>query len=303
MSELNLLLVRVVSPWPKKLRLGRVLFDSDISLDEADGLLCYWAPDSELYKFRGRKLWYCCEPQCQFEGLGGGTWPAFRRRLSPEESVYHNHPCKTYRVPHITHGGPLTMNMSSRRKAGAVAVVSNHGGHPLRRHPDLGFRNKFITHPSVDLYGRSGWKGYRKNLFARRRAPGNYCGEIPGDWPGQEKRELLASYKVAVCLENMNEPFYFTEKFVEAACAGCVPVYRADPDQRQTILEGAAWIDPNDYGGDPPETMKAAIAEDGEKIRKQNLEWLRTNPYLARTSHQSVFQRIAQIFEKSNCQD
>ncbi len=122
------------------------------------------------------------------------------------------------------------MNQSVDRKQKAVAIVSNHGGSPLKAHPDIRYRNRLITSPLVDLYGRSGWQRYRSHWYSWPRAPKNYRGELPGDWPGAEKRRLMSEYKVCVCLENMNEPGYFTEKFVEAVQAGCIPVYRASTD-------------------------------------------------------------------------
>jgi len=81
--------------------------------------------------------------------------------------------------------------------------------------------------------------------LSRPAAPANYRGEIPGDWPEEQKRELLAGYKVAVCRENSYEPYYFTEKFVEAVCAGCVPVYRAHPTSpREFCAARYGWIPP-----------------------------------------------------------
>jgi hypothetical protein len=125
----------------------------------------------------------------------------------------------------MTHYDSLGVDMSEKRHDRAIAVVSNCGGSPSSTHEDIRFRNQLVTDSRVDLYGRSNWLRYRPNWYCWPRAPRNYRGEIDGDWPGSTKRQLMSSYKVCVCLENMNEPGYFTEKFVEAVRAGCVPVY------------------------------------------------------------------------------
>ena len=286
--------IRLVSRWEAAYHFGAAEIATGLACDEADALLCDWAPADELFSFPRRKAWYCCEPWCQFRGLGGGTWPAIRGRLQPHEFLWHGHPDPRFRVPHVTHFEPLTMHEAGDRLPRAIAIVSNHGGHPLRRHPHVTYRNRFITHPVVDLHGRSGWQRYQPHWWSKRRAPSNYRGEIPGDWPAGEKRTLMARYKVAVCLENMNEPHYFTEKFVEAVCAGCVPVYRAHPTVAASVLRGAAWIDPADHGDDPERTLAAALAADADAFRARNAQWLRS-PALAATHHEAVFRRLAAI--------
>jgi len=199
--------IRTVSPRTIELKTADAWFSPDHSTDDADALLCNWAPSEELCSFPRRKAWYCCEPECQFQGLGGDTWPSIRDRLDPSEFLYHNHPDPLSRIPHVTHFEDLTVTHDPDRLDHAIAIVSSHGGNPWKQHPDLTFRNRFITHPFVDLFGRSGWKRYKASCWSLRgREPGNYRGELPGDWPAEGKRALMARYKVAVCMENMNEP-------------------------------------------------------------------------------------------------
>jgi len=286
--------VRVISPWFGELETPEAFFSVKIPSEKADALLCDWMPDPELFTFPGRKAWYCCEPKCQFRVLGGGTWPFIRARLASREFLFHSHPDPRLRVPVITHFEKLIVNRLEDRKNRAVAVVSNHGGLPWRRHSDLKYRNRFITHPTVDLYGREGWKSYRAGWLARPAPPSNYRGALPGDWPASGKRALMARYKVAICLENMIEPYFFTEKFVEAVCAGCIPVYRAHPTIAQTILRDAAWVDPANYGHDPEATIKAALSFNAESIRLQNEQWL-ASAMVADTHSTQVFGRIGII--------
>jgi hypothetical protein len=215
--------------------------------------------------------------------------------LAPDQFLNHNHPIPELRVPHVTHNQVLEINPNKDRLAKAVAIVSNHGGSPWRRHPGISYRNRFITQPGVDLFGRSGWNRYRTGRFSLARgAPSNYRGELPGDWPAAGKRELMARYKVAVCFENMNEPYYFTEKFVEAVCAGCIPVYRADPTVASGVLRGALWIDPANHGDDPERTIQAALRADVREFQETNGRWLKSRA-LAETHHLEVFRRIGAI--------
>jgi hypothetical protein len=198
----------------------------------------------------------------------------------------------------VTHFGQLTLNSRSDRENKAVAVISNHGGNPWRRHPGIAYRNRFATSSAVDLYGRPSWDSYRRGRFSRSARPANYKGEIPGDWPADAKRELLSRYKAAVALENLNEPHYFTEKFVEAASAGCIPIYRADPATRSNVLGGAYWIDPTDHGDDPTATVAAALAADLGAAQQRNAAWLSASKGLAASSQHAVLSRIAEILAR-----
>jgi hypothetical protein len=299
MTHDSRLQVHLKSPWSGRIETELAVFSPDIPLEKADALLCEWAPTPELFTFPRRKAWYCCEPACQFNALGNGTWPAMRGRLGPHEFLWHGHPDPLYRVPHITHCQPLTMNRNAHRKQRAVAIVSNHGGHPLKCHPDIRYRNRLITHPSVDLYGRSGWKRYRRHWYSWPGPPQNYRGEIPGDWDDAQKRKLMSEYTVCVCLENMNEPGYFTEKFVETVRAGCIPIYRSDEAIRQTLLDGAAWIDPGDHQPTAIDAIAVALSSDWTFYLDINAQWLIRNHALAATNSTMVFKRIAEILTKT----
>ena len=112
------------------------------------------------------------------------------------------------------------------------------------------------------------------------------------DWVGA-KIKLMTGYKAAVCLET-HEPYYFTEKFVAAVQAGCIPVYQAHESVRQTFLAGAKWIDPADYGFDPAATVKAALSERIEDYWEANAEWLK-NPVVVATEREHVLRRIAEL--------
>lgn len=284
--------VRVISPWLKELRAGDTLFSASLPAAEADALLCDWAPSDELFAFPRRKAWYCCEPQRQFAGLFGGQGEAVRAKLRPGEFLFHNHPDPRFRVPHVTHIEPPTVNRNADRLERAVAVVSNFGGAPFRRPFDLRLRNAFATHPDVDLYGRASWRRYRRGIFSFAGIPANHRGEIPGDWEESDKRNLMARYKVAVCLESAQEENYFTEKFVEAVQAGCIPVYRAHASVRAAFLQGARWIDPGDGAEGVDAVLRRALAGRREEYAEANAAWAATHPALAGTSVDRVFARI-----------
>jgi len=93
----------------------------------------------------------------------------------------------------------------------------------------------------------------------------------------------------------MNEPYYFTEKMVEAARAGCVPIYHPDPESKSTVLAGAFWIDPADYSSDPESTISAAIAQDQAAVQEENAAWFRNNVLLSKSSVYQVYSRIGDI--------
>lgn len=124
--------------------------------------------------------------------------------------------------------------------------------------------------------------------------PYNYKGEIPGDWDDDAKRTLMSKYAVAVCFENMCEPNYFTEKFVEAVCAGCVPVYRAHASIAKSLLKGAFWIDPIHFENNSEATLMKAMEESSAAVAAANLVWLQSDS-LKMTEYLAVFQEIAKI--------
>lgn len=287
--------VRLISPWSRRIETDEAIFDCELTAEKADALLCEWAPSDELFTFPRRKAWYCCEPQCQFQRLDGGRWPKLKKKLSEAEFLYHAHPDSRYRVPHMTHYESLRMNHKKDRKTRAIAIVSNHGGSPLFRHRDIAYRNALITDPRVDLFGRAGWKTYRAAWYRFPGAPANYQGEIQGDWPAEQKRMLMSQYKVCVCLENMNEPGYFTEKFVEAVVAGCIPVFRAAVDIRETFLKGACWFDPGDAKHFGKEAIAAALEGNLEACQETNERWLNESIALGSTRSQEVFNKIGLI--------
>ncbi|MFZ9090974.1 MAG: hypothetical protein ACO3FE_12890 [Planctomycetaceae bacterium] len=292
--------VRLITRWSSRIETTHAVFDREIAAEQADALLCLWGPSEELFTFPRRRAWYCCEPACQFRAQENGTWLRLKDRLRPEEFLWHGHLDVRFRVPHETHYEPLQMNCRSDRKDKAIAVVSNYGGNPLKAHPDTRFRNHLITSPLVDLFGRASWRRYRPHWYSWPGTPPNYQGEIPGDWAGQQKRELLSQYKVCVCLENMNEPGYFTEKFVEAVVAGCIPVYRASAEMRDTVLQGAVWFDPADSRWPGTQAIEAALQADANEIQESNKRWLRESKPLAATHTAAVFERIADILSSGH---
>jgi hypothetical protein len=113
----------------------------------------------------------------------------------------------------------------------------------------------------------------------------------------EDQIEFLAKYKVAVCLENSIEPYYFTEKFVNAVRAGCVPVYHAHPTVRNGILRGASWVDPADYGFNVPKTIRVALATPLQKVHAINRAWM-TYPEVQATHFDGIWGQLAGIFTR-----
>jgi len=291
--------VRTLSPWPVRLELEDAVFSDEIPEEKADALLANWRPVPELFTFPRRKAWYHSEPPCQFDHLEGGSWPGFRDRLAPSEFLWFGHEDPRFRVPPITHLVRPEPDSKGNRLARAVAVVSNYGGNRFPRVPDLHWRNRIVTLPKVDLFGREGWRRYRRRRFSWPSAPANYRGPIAGDWSDAAKRTLLSRYHAVVCLENQCRPYYFTEKFMDAVAAGAVPIYRAHPTVAESFLRGASWIDPADHDDDPERTLDAALETDREAVLAAQHTWLSTNADLPLTHHLAVYGRIATILRDS----
>jgi hypothetical protein len=177
----------------------------------------------------------------------------------------------------------------------AVAIISNVGSLRWPSPEFLKLRREFATYSEVDLFGRrDAWATYRRHIFAKRGAPTNYKGELPGYWTDERRFSLLSKYKAAICLENAQEPFYFTEKFVGAVQSGCIPIYAAHPTVKETFLGGARWIDPADFGYSAAETIKFALNQDRLEFAEQNRHWF-FKAALNQTSAPAVFQRIGGI--------
>ena len=105
----------------------------------------------------------------------------------------------------------------------------------------------------------------------------------------------MSRHKVCLCLENMNEPGYFSEKFVEAVVAGCVPVYRASVNIRDTVLQGAVWFDPRDSRWPAEAVLQQAIEAAQSDCLQKNCRWLTESKAFAATHATSVFQRLSQL--------
>ncbi|WP_425499946.1 glycosyltransferase family 10 domain-containing protein [Fontisphaera persica] len=77
-------------------------------------------------------------------------------------------------------------------------------------------------------------------------------------------------------MENSCEKYYFTEKFVNAVRAGCIPIYHPHSSVRNIFLKGARWVDPKDFNYSPKKTIAFALRQDINEYRKYNDAWLRS---------------------------
>jgi hypothetical protein len=155
-----------------------------------------------------------------------------------------------------------------------------------------------ILDRAVELFGKpEAWASFRHfpKLWIQR-PPGNYAGKASpsSDVYSEENIRFLSSYKVAVCLENCTEPYYFTEKFVNAVRAGCIPVYHAHPTVKNRFLAGARWVDPAEFGFSPRRTIEFALGQDQTKFRSVNDAWLESG-ILSETDDSTVFPKLHEI--------
>jgi hypothetical protein len=150
----------------------------------------------------------------------------------------------------------------------------------------------------VTLFGNPlSWTRFRQfPKIWKTGAPTNFQGRSS---PGQgyfddEYLRFLSGYKVAVCLENCVEPHYFTEKFVNAVRAGCIPIYHAHPTVRDRFLHNAKWVEPADFGFSPRRTIEYALAQDQSEFRRANDTWLGSG-MLADTDNQNMLPLLHRI--------
>lgn len=295
-----LLKVKVVtdgSP-PKDLCAGNAVFSVSLDYAECDAVLSYH-PNEEFLRYPGIKAWYCSEAMANWIRATRVPWKRYLKRLKPEEFLIHSHGNPRFRVPHPTHWDePLPSNHREQRLCRAVAVISNHEPvwkRIIKRRFEAIRRSRFVAHGLVDLYGRrQNWDRYRRSILSRSALPVNWKGEVSSTYASTEKLEFLAGYKVCICLENACEPFYFTEKFVDAARAGCVPIYHAHPTVRDGVLQGARWVEAGDFGFDTERAVKFALQGDIAQCWQVNDKWLNSDALRA-TSWRAVHERISAI--------
>jgi hypothetical protein len=294
-------LVRLFSPWhASDLVFGGVRFSPTVPLDSADGALWEYTPTEEILGYKGPKSWYFWEPSWHTMYRTNLAWE-LRKSAQPDLLLWYGNPDPRFRVPHITRVGGVGFVENGDRIARAVAIVSNFGGYVPRQRLNVRLRNRFILNSNVDLFGRkSSWDRYFELLpIPRFGPPRNFRGEVSWNdlWMSDQQPRFMSHYKVAICLENSVEPFYFTEKFVNAARAGCIPVYHAHPTVADGILRDAKWIDPKDYAFDPNRTIEAALSASIREFQLTNQKWLE-KAQTRNTFFDEVWATIGMIFHR-----
>ena len=292
----SLVKVRLVGTKASDNRLiGNMVFNDAIPLAEADALLAFCGASEELLTFGGPKAWYAEEPL----SMSHYRTPLAKRllkSLDSSEFLHHSNAPGRYCVPSPTHLGSLAPIIRAKVADRIVAVVRNYGGRLwwLRKGPRI--RNRFILNPLVDLYGpHEAWEHFRGWPLARPKVPANYCGKLNTNWYDDAYIEFLAGFKVCVCLENsLGLENYFTEKFVNAVRAGCIPIYHAHASVRRDRLQGAKWVDPTEHGFNPFRTLKFALSQEAAEYRAANDLWLKT-PQVVNTHRDYIWKMIARI--------
>jgi hypothetical protein len=275
-----------------------IFYSPRLPMKDADALIVLYDPSEELLNFKGSKLWFTIEPSWHHHFHGHPTGRKLMRVLDNSEHIFYGNPDPKYRVPHPTYRGPLTLPRFMTSKPAAVACVSNFGGRTWFLKRDIRLRTRMILCPLVELFGRPEfWAQFRH--FPRvwvQCPPSNFQGRTsPGKHDKDEEHaRFLSGYKVDVCLENCAEPHYFTEKFVNAARAGCIPVYHAHSTVRDEFLRNAKWVDPADFGFCPQRTIEYALAQDQSEFRRVNDKWLKSG-VLDETDDRNVLPTLHRI--------
>jgi hypothetical protein len=285
--------IRLQSPFREQLTVGEFIFSNNIPLDSAEALLCEWAPNEEILSFKGPKAWYHNEAACR-KLFDDPKWQQFKVENSGKHLFAPSHPNCAYRIPMITHIGKLNKLDTQPRIKKAIAIFSNTGLN-FSDKSEINLRNQFILHSKTDLYGRSeNWEKYMKTVYNKNCLPVQYKGEIDGNWSSQQKIKYMSQYKVAICLENILEDYYFTEKFVAAAQSGCIPIYHAHETIKYGILSDARWVDPADFSFNVSETINFALSSDQNEYSKINYKWLEKEEVI-NTGLEKIFMRMGNI--------
>jgi hypothetical protein len=96
----------------------------------------------------------------------------------------------------------------------------------------------------LDLYG-SGWSNLT-NLPSNWQKKLSSIVSNLNPVPCSDKLATIASYKFALCFENIEFPGYITEKMIDCLVAGVVPVYWGAPDIQEFVPQGC-FIDSRKY--------------------------------------------------------
>ncbi len=276
-------------------RIGDILYSPRVPLEEADALLALYDPSDELLRFTGPKLWFTIEPSWHSHFHSHPVGKRLVQGLDITERAFYGHPDTRYRVPHPTYRSTLSRPRVASVRRAVVATVNNFGGRLWFLKSHIWIRNRMILDPRVELFGfPEAWTQFRHfpKLWIRR-PPDNYMGRAS---PGVADNGIrfLSAYKVVVCMENCTDPYYFTEKFVNAVRAGCVPVYHAHASVKASFLSGARWIDPADFAFSPRRTIDFALNQDQMEFRSINDAWLESG-ILADTDELKVVPKLHEI--------
>jgi hypothetical protein len=283
---------------PQGLTHHSVEFCPVVAPEKADGMLCWGPPTDEFLFYPGPKRWYWPEARSH-NWRRSQVFKRTLRHLTHAQFLHHSNPDPCFRFPCPTHYHPMYIPPRAEKTHDTVAIVSNLSGGFWWLWKWAARRNVFILNQHIDLYGNPRvWNNFKRYPWSARRAPANYREGWPSEWFRPEHVDLLATYRFAVCLENSCEPHYFTEKFVNAARASCVPIYHAHPTVRDGILQGAVWIDPEDYDFDSDDTLDAAHEADADQIVEQNLAWLQS-PAVRATDGLRIWSQIADTFTQT----
>ncbi len=279
-------------------QLDDILYSPRVPLDTADALLVLYDPSEELLAFTGPKLWFTIEPSWHHHFHSHRVGRRLIRELEISERAFYGHPLLSNRVPHPTFRRELTTARMPAPKRAAIACVSNFGGRMWFLKQRFSLRNRFVLSPLVELYGSLlSWKRFRHfPAIWRSGPPANYRGQptLSHEFFDDPYLEFLSTFKVAACLENCVEPHYFTEKFVNAVRAGCIPIYHAHPTVRDRFLRNAKWVEPADFGFSPRRTIEYALAQDQSEFRRANDAWLESG-ILADTDNQKMLPLLHRI--------
>lgn len=134
-----------------------------------------------------------------------------------------------------------------------------------------------------------------KALAARRQVDsgGRFMNNVGG--PVEDKLQFLRNYRFNLAFENARVPGYTTEKLIEAAAAGCIPIYWGNPTVSDEF-NPASFIDRSAFKSDAEAIDHILrVADDESRLRQYARE-----PFFHGNKPNEYFdrERVVNFFEE-----
>lgn len=117
--------------------------------------------------------------------------------------------------------------------------------------------------------------------------------------PVKNKIEFEAKHKFAIAFENHSRPGYLTEKFAQAAQAGCIPIYWGDPGIGK-IFNPKSFINCHDYSNfdEVLDQIKRIDTDDSLYVQMLKEPWFKDHKEPKSFQLDQIISFISNIFDQ-----